>query len=153
MNDYELDLLIDQDALDQELRKQPRIYQKYAEALASANALVVELKEKLELVKAKTDTFVRRAFDAEGKKSTEALVAAEVCKDDEVQTLQGEVRDAAYRAEVLKGVVIALDHKKKSLEGLVTLYVGQYFSAPRASAQQEAASQAQRAGLKSRSKE
>jgi hypothetical protein len=49
----------------------------------------------------------------------------------EFQAARKAVVDAQYAVDVIKGAVVALDHRKKALEKESELWLGQYWARPR----------------------
>ena len=149
-NDFEREISIDINSLDREWLKQPVMYMKYAEQLAKANAESKRAKEAVELLWAELDSITRTDAATDNKKITEAYVDSQIKQSPTYKKAQEEYRQAIYNADVLSAVVSSLDHRKKALENLVTLYVGQYFSAPSNRKKDDAindAASAQRASL------
>ena len=67
-------------------------------------------------------------FDRE--KATDKAVTSVVTIDKEVRELQSQFINATYEANVLKGAVNSLEHKKASLEWMSRLFLKSYFSTP-----------------------
>ncbi len=120
------------DSLDTEWLKQPRMYLEAAEEATAAGFKHDRAKDQLEDVKAELDFKIRANHELFGlTKSTEASIAGAIL-------LQGSYEEALEAYQISKrdynsamNVVKALDHRKKALENLVQLYIGQYFSSPR----------------------
>jgi len=128
------DFQIDEHSLDKEWVNQPRLYHKYAEAAADARRDMDEARNILEITKAEINKEVRTNPEKFGlkKKVTELAVAAAVSAATEVRDAEQEVIDARHRYDVLQAAVYALDHRKRALQGLVALFMANYFSTPRA---------------------
>ncbi len=128
------DFQIDSSNLDKEWREQPSLYSKYAMAAADARREMDEAKNSLEVTKADVALGVRSSPEKFGLgKITEASLAQVVECCDQVKEAAGELIEARHHYEVLQAAVSALDHRKKALEGLVSLFLADYFSLPRAS--------------------
>lgn len=126
-------LQIDQNRLDREWVRQPKLYHHHAVELANAKLALDEAESALDLVRADTtlDIYERpSAYDIE--KATKDTVEAALLKNKSVKAAQAKVREAKHAVEVLTAVVKALDHKKRALESLVSLHGQDYFATPKA---------------------
>jgi hypothetical protein len=126
-------LELDSDRLDEQWLEQPRLYHKYARKLANAKQTLEECKARLELVKAELGREIRLnplGFGLE--KITEAVVANTIIIQQGYKDAQEEYIAGKHRVDVVQAVVTTLDHRKRALEGLVTLHGQDYFSTPRA---------------------
>lgn len=74
-------LLIDKTSLDEEVIQQPELFFQAASEAAMAGSLAEEAKEAIKALAADLSLRVRTALEAEGKKSTEALVQSLVEED------------------------------------------------------------------------
>ena len=129
--DYEKDLQIDQDSLDQEWVYQPQLFFRYAREQVEAKARADAAKERVDVVKAELDGEVRAALQAAGGKMTEAMVSAEIIQHHKYRTAMTEYMETAEEAGLLTAAVRAMDQRKSALENLVRLHGQEYFSAPR----------------------
>lgn len=130
-NEYEEDVSIDGDALDQEWLNQPSLMMKYCRIVAEANKRVDETKEMLDVVRAGLDKDIRRHpehYDVD--KVTEAGISSIIIVQESYTEAMGEYLQVKYEAEMAKAAVRALEHKKDALENLVRLYGQNYFSGP-----------------------
>jgi hypothetical protein len=126
-------LEIDVHRLDAECIAQPRLYHKYATELAKAKNRLDEAENRLKTIKALLDNLIRTdpsKFDLP-EKLTETLIANTVIIQEKYKKAQAKVTDCQYLVSLLYAMVIALDHKKNSLENLIKLHGQDYFSAPR----------------------
>lgn len=73
------------------------------------------------------------------EKATDARVNCAVVADEDYQAALQKMLDYKHALDVYSAVVTALDHKKKALENLVTLFGQDYFSTPRADPKNAAA--------------
>jgi hypothetical protein len=128
---YEEDLAIDSDNLDLEWQKQPQLYQKYSEMLAKAEQEKADIREELDVLKAKVDLDIRQGNRDLGAKLTEGTIASGVVSDQEVIAKTKELNESTYRVNVLKGVVESFANKKKGLEKLVDLFIFGYNAEPK----------------------
>ena len=131
--DTSLDLQIDENQLDTEWLGQSQRYFQYASKAADARRDFDAAKDELEVTKAEVDQSIRSDPAKFGlTKLTEATVASAVIIQEEYQKAQENVRQARYSHDVYQAAVSALDHRRKALENLVTLFMANYFSKPRA---------------------
>lgn len=127
------DFQIDENNLDKEWMRQPSLYSKYARATADARREMDEAKNKLEVVKAEVSIDVRTNPGRFGlAKITEASLSQVVDCCDQVKEAAAELIESRHHHEVLIAAVGAMDHRKKALESLVSLFLADYFSTPRA---------------------
>jgi len=127
------DFQIDVDNLDKEWTAQPSLYSKYAKATADARREMDEAKTKLDVTKAEVAVLARREPEKFGlSKITEASLSQIVECNLRVKGAMEEVMESRHHYEVLQAAVGAMDHKKKALESLVSLFLADYFSQPRA---------------------
>lgn len=134
-SEYQLDLEVNRDRLDEEWEDQPQLYMKWAERLVEAIYERDRAKEKLDFVKANIDSKIRanpRDFGFD-KKPTESAILNKIIVDDEYQQVLEVYLKTKRSVGILQGVKEAMEHKKKAIEGEVTLWVGEYFSEPRVS--------------------
>ena len=126
-------LNIDQNDLDREFCKQPRLYIKYATELADARLSLDENDVRLKTIKATLDSLIRSDPSAYNlpDKITETVIASTIIMQDEYTKAQRKVHTAQYKVNLLFAMVGALDHKKSALENLVKLHGQNYFSTPR----------------------
>ena len=130
---YKEDLAIDPDKLDEEWLRQPQLYQKYAEELENAERVKVEEKQRFEVVQAELDRDIRddpQQFSV-GEKMTEAVVKNTILLQEKYKNAQEKYNEAVHNVNILRVAVESFDQKKKSLENLVTLYIGKYFAGPK----------------------
>jgi hypothetical protein len=128
---YEQDMYIDEDALDVELLGQADKMVKYSRMLAEAQRDRDLSKESLDLIKAEIDLDIRD--NPEKYKLTKITVDAVhscILMEEEYQDAQKEVNRCTFEANVLVGVIKAIDHRKSALEHLVKLYGQNYFAGP-----------------------
>jgi hypothetical protein len=122
------ELEIDQMNLDGEWVYQPALMGKYAAWYAQANDRVAHTKDKLAIIEATAYNDI--IADSE-KKPTEKQIQSEIIQRDDYQSALDALRSAQKDEAVFKAAVQSLEHKKKALENLVTLWVGSYFAGPK----------------------
>ena len=124
-------LSIDPYALDRELQRQATLMEKYAEQQAEARFEYDTARAALDLCKAKVELAIRSQPAKHGiTKVTEATVSAAVLLNPDYQAALEHQIQTKYEYELASGIVSALDHKKRSLQGLVSLFGMDYFSNP-----------------------
>lgn len=132
--DYESLVDLDESALDREWLRQPKLYMTFALQLAQAKLEHVTAKANLDVVRAEMELKVRDTpTDYDINKVTEAVISAVVETQPKVKRAVHELNIARHRVDVLEAIVNTLEHRKRTLENLVTLHGQNYFSTPRAS--------------------
>lgn len=123
---------IDKDSLDREWVRQPKLYFRYAEKLADANAEVAREKTQLDLARAMASKLVRLNPQKFGlERVSEGAIANALTSIKMVRVALKRFNRAQHEADVIQAAVRALDHKKKALESLVFLHGQNYFSSPK----------------------
>lgn len=130
IDNFEKDLEIDKDKLDEAWLKQPRLYFNYARLAEDASNNLAKTKDDLEITHAKIDSNVRQSAAANDEKMTDKIAESRVLKSKEYQKALDEYNQAKHDYGILQAAVRALDHKKSALENLVKLYVGGYYASP-----------------------
>jgi hypothetical protein len=129
---YEIDITIDEGALDVEWLEQPRLMLKYARNAAEARKALDEAKEKLDFVKADLDRKIRTDPEDYGlMKVTEPTVAAAIFTCDEYKEANKDYIQAKFDADIAQGATFAFNARKDALENLVRLHGQQYFAGPK----------------------
>ena len=138
INEIEMDLKIDLNALHEEWLKQPGLFMKYSNLAAEAARTRDQLKERIDVVRAECDNIIREnpanfncPVDKGGAfKPTEAWISATIQRQPTFQQASEEYHSANYVANLLKGAITAFDHRKKALEMEVVLWQAGYWSTP-----------------------
>ena len=154
-SEYDLDKKLDIYNLHLEWQKQSELYGKWSKRSATATkikfqkeerlkALRTEVKRDVEMVRAEIDFDIRKNWEGYGfdKKPTETAIAGAIIMavryeeanekaDEQIKKAVDELADAIEDEEYLKGAVLAMSHKKASIEGEVQLWLGGYFSDPK----------------------
>lgn len=130
--DYERDVKIDDQSLDVEWLNQPILMKKYAIHAADTKRAVDDLKERLEVCRARLDMAIRSDPVVYGVKDkpTEGAIASAILLQEEYQKLSRKCIDARYENDVAQAVVRAIDQRKTALENLVRLLAASYFAGP-----------------------
>lgn len=127
---------IDKHCLDEEWVDQPATYAKYARKLANARKDLDEAKATYDVIKANVSQQVYTAPEKFNiQKVTENKVQCVVTLQKECRDAHQAVIDNKHAVDIMTAMVTALDHRKSALERLVTLHGQDYFSSPRASAE------------------
>jgi len=126
---------IDLGQLEQEWLKQPRLYEKYATKLAEAKAELVSVEAQFDVTEAEIKLEIRKRPKKFGyaDKPTEAVVKELLVSDLRYQKALKRVNDAKHTVDILVATVNTLEHRKRTLENLVTLHGQNYFSKPKVS--------------------
>lgn len=125
---------IDEDILDKEWLKQPKLYMRYALLLAEAKHNLAQAKADVDVVSADIELQIRSTpldFGISGK-ATEGAVHAVLVTQKKYKVAVKNLLEAQHRVDMLNAVLRALEHRKDTLENLVYLHGQNYFSTPRA---------------------
>lgn len=128
MSNYDKDLEIDPNNLDQEWLLQPRLFMNYSAELTDARRDSAFIAEKLEVTKAEADKRVRLQFV--DQKVTVDQIRAAVQQDVEVQKIARDAIEAEHKVNMLQAAVRSFDQRKDALENLVRLHGQNYFAGP-----------------------
>ncbi len=124
-------LSIDKSRLDEEWVTHASTFFLFEMDLVEAKANVDRAKATLDLQDANLEKAIRLDPDNyQLTKVTEASVQAAVLSHRKHQIAYEELTEAKRIAGILQGAVNALDHKKKSLENLVSLHLAGYYAQP-----------------------
>ena len=129
---YEYDLSIDENSLEEEWLGQPGLYFKYSKLLAEAEEVKNKAKDNLILTAAELDESIREELKQNGEKITEKIVETKVIQSVAYIDAQGKLIEAIHEHQILKGAITSLEHRKSALENLVKLWLGGYYSEPKA---------------------
>lgn len=126
-NEYENDLEIDPDKLDQEWLNQPYLFMKYAEKSAEAKKAMDEASEKVKVIRSLLIKECKNNF----KKATALEIESYYRQDNRHVKAKKAHIQAEFEYNVLNNIVFALHQRKTALENLVRLWADQYYSSPR----------------------
>lgn len=122
---------IDPNALDTEWLRQAELYYTWSVTLANLKSTAETCRREIDLAKAEVTTAVLADPASYGlEKSTKDAVEAVVFQSMEYKKAVEAHNEAAYRVQVVGGLLSALDHKKRALENLVDLHLAGYFAQP-----------------------
>lgn len=122
---------IDLGNLEQEWVRQPKLYGRYSAKLADAKKDLSEAKAAEEVAEADVKRRIRRNPSKYGiNKITEPAVKEAMILHPLYQKAVTAVNEAKHAVDVLEGLVNTLDHRKRTLENLVSLFGMNYFARP-----------------------
>jgi hypothetical protein len=127
---FEKDLSINKYKLDVECLTNSVLYYRYSEMTADAKNQVGVLADNLKLKMGEANIAIRNRFTKKEIKFTEAVINAEVEKDETVIAAREELREAELNLSRLQAGVSAFEHRKSQLDNVVRLYCAGYFSTP-----------------------
>jgi len=113
--DLELDLEIDKTKLNDELAGQPSMYAWYATLCEMSRNKVLYLKNALEIMEAELDQQIRRDWDSDEGKMTEAGVAAKIKLNKKHQALVDSYLDAQLSQGKLMVAKVSFEQRKDML--------------------------------------
>jgi hypothetical protein len=123
---------IDLARLEEEWLMQPKLYDKYSSKLADAKLDLAEAKSEQEWVIADVKRRLRKNPQKYGlSKTTDAIIKEASVLHPLWRKAEKAVNEAAHRVDVLNGIINTLEHRKRTLENLVTLFGQSYFSKPK----------------------
>jgi hypothetical protein len=127
-------LEIDEDRLDQEWKRQPRLALWAGDKQADAQYAVDNAKNQLELIEAQLTMAVRQTpSEYSLDKITEASIKATVILQPQYQAAAQAINDAQNVLGHLKAMCNGVEHKKRALEKLVDLKLMAWRSEPKLS--------------------
>lgn len=133
MNDFSNDVSINKYKLDDELLRQPQSYYDWAKAEVIAGDKVNSLREDLEVMKSKVEIRIRKnptLFDLPDNPK-EGLIKAAVSVQKKIRRANQKLIAAQKTHRLLQKAEKAFEHRKKSLEGLVSLNMQMHFANPK----------------------
>ena len=133
--DVDMDIFkINQLTLDKHWLDQPKLVIKYGLELADAKDRLDRTKSSLDVTKAVAMAQIRLVPKDFGlsEKPTVTALAASVDTHTKVQEIQDKLHKRKHTVEILQAMMNALEHRKRTLEGLVSLHGQQYFAIPQA---------------------
>ena len=132
----DLRLHIDENRLLEEWKDQAAMMLEYSIRLADARQAEDEAKAALSVVVAELDADIRNNPEEYGlQKATETSVVNAIPGCEEHQDAIKTLNSAKHTVRVLQAAVDALDHRKRTLQGMTELWLRQYYADPKSSAQ------------------
>ena len=131
--DYKKDIRINEHDLMTEWMEQPSLYLYYSDMFAAAVYERDRLKLKLEYMISKIDSEIRANCKKFGFESrpTETAIKNAILTDPRCKKADLKHLKAARQTNLLLGVKISFEHRKKALENAVSLQITGYHSEPR----------------------
>ena len=123
-----LNLEINMYELDKHLEEQPSLFGFIAEKLVNATAERDGIKADLEYLEAELDTKIRKKALEDKEKLTEKAVLSRILLENDRSLLFQDLEKAQKEMNFLNAQKQSLEYRKKSLEGLVQLYIADWFS-------------------------
>lgn len=126
--------------LDKHFLEQPKLVWEYGQELANAKDGADRSKAVLDVAKAEALAEISanpNEFSLNEKPTVSAINSA-VDVHETVVAARDKFQRRKHRVDVLQAFMVALEHRKRSLEGLVTLHGQQYFAMPKADEQGQA---------------
>ena len=128
----ELRLTVDENNLLDEWKGQAAMMLEYSIQLADARQEEDETKAALAVVVAELDAQIRDNPEEYGlQKATESGVFNAIQATEEHQAAVRAHNDARHAVRVLQAAVDALDHRKRTLQGMTDLWLRQYYADPK----------------------
>lgn len=121
-------LVIDKNLLDDELIKQPILYQEVAEQYAMAVSRRDAAHENVKRVDADLYKRIREAYAAEGVKATEAMVQNEITNHPEHIEAYDAYLECKQQADLWSSVKESFGQRSYAIRDLVELYLAGYFA-------------------------
>lgn len=129
---YQKELEIDLGRLEENLTDQPQLVMKYGELWAEKIAERDRAKENLSIVEAELDGYARANWvDVSDTKMTEKSILGYVLNNDKRKSAMEELISITEETNILSVAKVAFEHRKKALEGLVSLFIANYYADPK----------------------
>lgn len=130
--DYRNEIKVDMERLEENLISQPELVMKYGRLWAQKTKERDRAKENLSVIDSEQDTYARKNWeDISDVKLTEKSVMSHVLKTEEHKKAMNTLLDLTEEVNILSVAKSAFDHRKKSLEGLVSLFIAGYYADPK----------------------
>lgn len=134
--DFQKDLKINKNRLDEELMAQAQKMMRYSSEHAQAQYDRDRAKQALDVTKANLIQSIRAEALAKGEKMgaggvTDAVVDARLRSSPTYIEIQGKLNEAELKVNIVFGAVMAFQARKGMLESLVKLFLAGYWSEPR----------------------
>jgi hypothetical protein len=120
--------------LEEDWLLQVPAHDRYSRKVPDAKLDLSEAKAALEVVEAEVKRSIRRnpsKYGIEQSRVTEAMVAEAMILSPKYQKALKAVNDAKHVVDVLEAALNTLDHRKRTLESLVSLFGMSYFAKPK----------------------
>ena len=133
MNDFSADIEINKYQLDEELVRQPQLYYDWAKSEVIAADKVARAKDDWEVTAAEIEIEIRKHPTLYNLPDNpkEGLVKAAVIIHKKVKRKKKKYLKALKTQRLLAKAERSFEHRKKSLEGLVSVNMQMHFSTPK----------------------
>ena len=129
---YQKELEIDLERLEENLTDQPQFVMKYGELWAGKTAERDRAKENLSVIEAELDGYARENWaDISNTKMTEKSILGYVLNEDKRKSAMEKLISLTEETNILFVAKSAVEHRKKSMEGLVSLFIAEYWADPK----------------------
>lgn len=144
MKDFDDEVKINRFKLELECERHASLYYSYAEERAKTKEALDNSNDKLKLTLAEKETLIRKNWNDDKGKQTDASVKALLETNDDVLKLKERVRKIQADLYVLDAACYALEHRKAMLDNLIQLLVKGFYAAPYGGKQEGPVEEAQR---------
>lgn len=128
---FDEELMINENLLDKEWLKQPKVFMKISVESAEARKAYEQAKLYLDCEESAAYQEIMNDPEQFGlAKTTEAAIKSALKIHPAVVKAQNKVIDAKYEMDVMAAAVQAFDQRKRALENLVVLHGQSYFATP-----------------------
>lgn len=122
---------IDPNNLVQHFREQPKLVMDWGLKLADAKEANDRAKADLELTQAEATQEITENPALYGiAKTTADQIKSAVARHDDVLVAAKRLHRTKHEVDVYQAVMVALEHRKRTIEGLIELHGQQYYSVP-----------------------
>ena len=118
------------DSLDRHWIEQPKLVHQCGLKLADTKNTMERHRAKLSVIRAEADQEARVDAINTKVKITEKIISSVVDTNDNVIKMERQLADDKHTADILSAKMVALEHRKRALEGLVSLHGQDYFAVP-----------------------
>ena len=139
---FKKNLKIDRNNLDEEVIRQPGLYEEVSTQAALAISKRDELEEKLKITAAQLDTKVRKRMEKRNERITEPIVKNKILGHMEYKDVWEDYIELRRKAARLQALKESYQQRGYMLRELVTLYVNSYYSLESAQSNQHKAKKA-----------
>jgi len=125
--DFENDLAIDPDELDEEWLKHPMLFAKYSNMASDLERIAKKAHEHVKVTRSR----LIRNYKKKEPKATQQQVEGHYREHPDHLSAKEIMIDAEYDHSMARNAVFAFTHRRQALENLVKLILQDWFSAPR----------------------
>lgn len=130
MRNYNSDIMINPNNLEDEILTQPSLYVTYMELFADYSYKKDVAKARLEYIEADLAIKIRtnpHEYDFDGK-PTEGAIKNKILLDETYQKKLNELHELTKKVNIYSGMKTAFEQRRKSLDNLVALKIGGFHS-------------------------